>query len=242
MYTQCPECKTPSDITVKQLREQRAIVYCPNCGIKYDGLELLSDGAPPEIPAGREHPAPRQTPEHKIALVDYAPEIVENNDPLPWEQQTPAADVKFWTYGVISGLLLLLVQISYFERQRILRHPGFRPLLAQLCDRFGCQLEVYSDPNAFTVLHGSLKPLPSKGFRFQAAFTNKAPMAQPYPKIKLTLLTLDGDVFAFRIFDPQEYLRQTMKIPLVGADQTVEIHLSIAEPVSSIGGYTFEFI
>lgn len=240
MFTQCPECKTPRNLTIEQLREQRAIVFCPDCGIRYDALELLSEGAP--LVESTDLPQPLTTTVNKLPI-DYKPEIEENHGPLPWEERrAPTPGPKLWAYGCAGGLLLLIAQIYFFQHRQWLQNTTVRTWLDPICRRIDCRLPAYRDPDALIVLHGALQPLPDNRLRFEATFTNTARLSQPYPAIKLTLLRLNGEIFATRIFNPQLYLPHAGNTPFIGADETVQINLSLRKPHLPIGGYQFELI
>ena len=72
--------------------------------------------------------------------------------------------------------------------------------------------------------------------------SNQADFSQPYPNIKLTLFDYNGNAFANRVFQPNDYLTEDAVPNLMAADATTEISLKIAAPETKVGGSTFDLI
>jgi hypothetical protein len=148
---------------------------------------------------------------------------------------------RWWTVGFVAGMLLLLTQIYFIEREKLAQDPEQREWLEKICLRLPCGLSVYKNLDEIEILHGDFQLNGNSHYVFQTVISNQASFAQAYPRIKLVLLDFTGEAFAERIFYPAEYLNLTSS-QLLAASQTVEVSLNIAIPQQKIGGYTFELI
>lgn len=201
---------------MEQLRTSRAIVFCSDCAISFDALELLSDTVTVDV----------EKTENPLTV------------PLPWEIESIPGN-SYWQSGLLGVSLLLLAQLVYFEGYAFSQNPSFRPSLERLCQTLNCSLPPYRHADEFSVLEGSLTALPDHILAFRTIVSNQGAFAQPFPNLYLTLLDYTGRPFANRIFRPQDYLPVVPTTP-INADATLEIRLALAAPKTSIGGYTFE--
>jgi len=209
-------------LTVAQLRNSRAIVFCEDCSILFDALELLSDTA--------------NEPDKEIEAINETPITTA----LPWEKEYLPPGRAYWAFGALLAVLLLAVQIVYFEGAAFIQNPKFRPALEKLCQPLSCQLPVYKNLNEFTVMQGSFTPLPDGNYAFRVVISNQASFTQDYPHIQLILQDYTGRTFAQRIFRPQEYLSGNTVTAKILPDATIAISLKIAAPKTPVGGYNFE--
>lgn len=238
IYTACPECGKVTPITIAQLRETRAISFCEQCGIKYDALEQLSDSLADEAIEGLDEHLEKQ---NDLLGFKYKPEIEEHQGPMPWEEQTHPSRSKAWGYASLLGTLVLVLQIFIFEFNNFSQNTRGRPWLISFCKAFMCTVPPYINTKEIKVLHGSLQSDSDNTLNLETAFTNRAPFPQPYPKIKLTLLNLQGMEWAHRTFDATVYLSPDSE-QLMQVDQTVQLNLAIVKPEQAIGGYTIELL
>jgi predicted Zn finger-like uncharacterized protein len=213
MYTQCPECNKQHNITIDELSESRGMICCDKCSAMFDALELLSKG--------------------QGAL--KASEILTIPEIKPRKKHT-----LLWGLGYSICIILFIFQIVYFEGYNLTQNTDVRPWLEKTCEYFKCQLPNYKNLDEFTILHGSFEPTANKHFVFKAAFTNQSAFEQTLPSIKLTLVDFSGQVFAKRIFNPQDYSNQAHK--LIEPEMSEVITMEIAAPLTITGGYRFEFI
>ena len=213
MYTQCPLCKKQHKITVNELRTSRGMISCESCSAMFDALELLSEGrGTKEKGDNKTIPAIKHRKKHTL----------------------------LWGLGYSSCIIFLIFQIIFFEGYNLTQNAAVRPWLEKTCGYFDCQLPRYKNLSEFTILHGSFEPTANKYYVFKAIFTNQSVFEQTLPSIKLTLLDFNGQVFAKRIFHPQDYSNQAHK--LIEPEMSEEIIMEIAAPSTKTGGYRFEFI
>ncbi len=239
IYTACPECQTVFPITIQQLRETRAISHCDVCDIQFDALELLSDTlADSEI----EDIDSQLNKQADILGFKYNPEIDEHHGPLPWEEQNSNQNLKYWLSAGLLGVLILICQVFYFEFDHLAQSTSARPWLNKVCSILFCTVPTYKNTNKIKVLKGSLQPISDTAYQLETVFTNYALFPQPYPKIKLTLLKLNGSELASRIFEVPVYFPGHSETKLMAVDETVQFSLDIVKPTTAIGGYTIELI
>lgn len=205
-------------MTLEQLRDSRGMLQCSHCSALFDALVFISE-----------------TEEANAGEINFP-----NLEDLPWRQKKHSKNV-FWSLGAGLCFLLLVVQIVFFEGYGYTRHPAIRPFLAALCERVGCSLPDYQNPDELNLV-GSLFQTPDHHYELQAAISNQAAFSQAYPNVKLTLLDYNGNPFAARIFRPHEYLPEPLRASTMKPDATTEISLKIAAPKSAIGGSSFELI
>ncbi len=217
MFTKCTECQTIQPISVDQLRSGRGMLQCKSCfGIFY-ALEHIANTA---------------------AAVNAQNQA---DNPLLWDMPESKGHKKYWQAGSLMTFLLLVGQIAYFEGDTLTQNPKTRKWLEKLCQSLHCQLPTYQNLHDFSALQGQLTPLPEGRISFKTAMSNQAPFTQSYPNLKLTLLDFAGNIFAQRIFQPEEYLSKDAATKLL-ADASAEINITIAEPTKPIGGYTFDLV
>jgi len=218
MFTRCTECKAIHSLSLEQLRKSRGMMRCGECSAMFDALTFISETEP----------------------CDEGIEESLVPKPLPWDV-TRQKNARFWTIGLMSGLLLLAVQLSYFEGPAIIQYPGFRLWAENICSQLGWKLPVYKNADEFEILHRSLTLLPDQNYLLNVVFSNQAPFRQSYPNFHLTLLNFNGQVFAERVFFPSDYLSGASAKSTIAADATEEISLKILAPKTKIGGYDFDF-
>lgn len=216
MFTRCTQCQTLHTLTLEQLRAGRGMLQCRHCAAQFDALTHLAET---ETLAG----------ENTVAAPD-----------LPWDQNKRSEKV-YWHVGASLCALLFVAQIVYFEGYGFTQKPAIRPVLAAWCEWLACRLPVYKNPDELNLI-GSFTPTPEHYYELRAALSNKAAFPQAYPNLKLILLNYNGDPFAVRIFQPQEYLPEPLQATELKPDATTEISLKIAAPQAAIGGSSFELL
>jgi Protein of unknown function (DUF3426) len=270
MHTQCPYCQKTYPMPKKNVRGKKAKIYCVDCKKKFDVATLANENASALVaeakaeyipkPISNRKNKPEKKSENQAFQVNLSaflkkdrsvavnPNPVEPDslsDRLPWEMDekkslnlsTP------WLVGFISGLLLLLWQIIYFESHNWPQNPVYRPQLEKLCSWLGCKLPNYESLNELAVLQGSFTSNTDNTIVFKAVINNQAVFNQKFPNIRLTLLDYNEQVLAQRVFLPNEYLAQAnRKDSFIPADQTLEASLTIIPPKTAIGGYNFDLV
>ena len=214
MFTRCPDCLTPQRISPVTLRTGRGMVRCKRCSKMFDALESLAET-------------------EKLAVADVQP------SEEPWTE-SKARNQLIWRIGLPLGVVLLCVQLLYFEGSRAIQNPKIRPALEKICGLAHCRLPDYRNLAEWSVLRNSFSEMPNGHYSFDLVLNNEAVFPMPYPNIGLTLLSFGGQPFAHRLFQSSDYLAGQPENALLAANSAAEIRLEIAAPKTKVGGFHFD--
>lgn len=137
---------------------------------------------------------------------------VEVIEELTEEIPAPAPRKNRWL-GIVAALLLVLTlvaQAAYFYRVELAAHlPGLKPLLTQYCDLLGCSVELPRQADLMSIESSELESdrVQSNLITLHALLHNRAPYAQAYPNLELTLTDMQDAAIARRVFQPSDYLK-----------------------------------
>lgn len=268
MFTQCPDCRKSYPLTAEQLHSGNSLLFCRACSKNFNVLELLSEKSTGLITEAKAEFIAKADSKHKsrskkksknrqqakknLEVSRYTNNTdrvakgsiatTSTSDRLPWESEQSPININ-WFWGFIIGALFLVGQLIYFKTDRLSQDVSYRPYVEKLCRWFGCQLPYYENLNEIAVLQNTFTPVENNTIEFKTVIHNQAFFAQKLPRIKLTLLDNNEQIFAQRIFLPADYIAGFKKKKLsIAPDETVEARLVIAAPKSNIGGYNFELI
>lgn len=167
------------------------------------------------------------------SLPRTVPSSVEEEPPL-----TPAtAHLGNWlaTTAVIVLLAMALVQATYFLRAELAaRVPVLRPWLEQACAPLGCTVPLPHSTDQLSIEGSDLQALdPARPGRvlLTATIRNRAPFAQAWPMLELTLTNARDQVSIRRVFSAAEYLAPVAPGKGIGpgAEATVRLRLEAQE-------------
>ncbi|MBK8338000.1 MAG: DUF3426 domain-containing protein [Sterolibacteriaceae bacterium] len=151
-----------------------------------------------------------------------------------------AAPARRWPW-LVSVLLLaaaLLFQVGYAYRTELAKHyPDLRPAMEAACERLGCSVELPREADRISIESSDLNPESDKS-RLQLAATlkNRAPYAQSYPHLELTLTDVRDQPLVRRVFTPAEYLAKDAPASFAPeAEASVRLMLEVAD--SNASGY-----
>jgi hypothetical protein len=266
MFAQCPDCLKAYPVTKERLRKN-AFLFCRDCKKNFNALEMLSENSTGliaeaktkvirktdgKVKSGAKNKTKNQrqlsNPNTAISVKkESAHETASNtgqppvaSERLPWEADKTPARIN-WFVGFVAGLLLLFGQIIYFEGYVFGQNATYRPQMEKICRWLGCHLPYYKSLNDFEVALGTLTPKADNSFVFKAIVINQAAFEQRLPNIKLSLLDFNEQLFAQRIFSPNEYLSSHQRASYaVAPEETIEASLNIAAPKTRIGGYNLD--
>ncbi len=114
-----------------------------------------------------------------------------------------------WVIAALLLLLLLLAQAAYFFRVEIAaRQPGMKPALTGYCQLLGCSVPLPQQTEWMSIESSELEADPAHDNRIvlHALLRNRAPYAQTFPALELTLNDTQDKPLARRIFRPADYL------------------------------------
>jgi predicted Zn finger-like uncharacterized protein len=193
----------------------------------------------PEVDPDAE-PAAEETPEPAdLPATEFVPELHD----LPatestWRTLLPVAGISL----AITALLLQALMIWRIELATVA--PATRPALEAACDLFGCAVGLPSKADLLSIESSDLHPHPTNTERLvlNATLRNRAPFAQTWPHLELTLTDMNDRVLARRVLAPKDYLpadeakpESTNRGIAAGADAALELHVSATDLAA--GGY-----
>ena len=115
-----------------------------------------------------------------------------------------------WTVGVTLVLLALLAQAMLAYRVSLaVKYPGLRPVLEMLCEQAQCVVELPSNPDLVSIEASDLHPGRKGGLELTATLRNRAPYAQAWPSLELTLTDGADKPIVRKVLAPAEYLPVT---------------------------------
>ena len=162
----------------------------------------------------------------------------------------PAGDgrkhvARILSLGLFSLVLigLLVGQVIYHERARLVAYPELAPTIYWMCDRLGCTLPPRRDPAAFQISSRNIYSHPNAAgaLMVQATLTNRADFAQPHPLVELSFRDLQGELLAVRRFAPEEYLQRGPTGASVPPGEPLHLLLEIEDPGPRAVAYEFRF-
>ena len=170
--------------------------------------------------------------------------------PVPQKTVTRVTPPRSGTAQVIWGLislillLALLLQLVYFFRDVVaLKIPTTRPWLELGCAKIGCTLGLPKDAALIQIIGSDLQAEPAGPGHLQLKLTlgNRAPYAQAWPVLVLTLTDRKDQPQARRSFAPSEYLSD-QKLLALGIPAQSEHQLSLPLEVRDmpLAGYRLE--
>lgn len=176
-------------------------------------------------------------------LPDFA---VDPAPPLPIE---PASKGRRWPWIVASTVLLvgLAAQFVIYEREQILNDPAWRQTVDQVCQALpvDCRLPMMSATDQIELVSRDIRPHPSveRALIINATLKNAASFAQAFPRVRIRLSDLDGQVVAARQFDPAEYLDDATVISDgLKAGTLLPMVFEIVDPGPTAVAFEFEFM
>lgn len=141
-----------------------------------------------------------------------------------------------WILGCLLLLIVLLAQAAYFFRIELAaRLPGLKPALASYCLLFQCTVTLPQKADQLSIESSDLEvadPVHANVITLNATLRNRAPYAQAYPSVELTLTDTHDKAVARRSFSPAEYLKpdEDEKQGLLSSRETnLKLHLDTTD-------------
>jgi len=153
------------------------------------------------------------------------------------DEVSPAPRNRRWPWIAGSSLLavLLLAQAAYFFRVELAaRLPGLKPALIDYCRLLACDVPLPQHADLMGIESSDLEADPARENRItlNALLRNRAPYAQAFPNLELTLNDLNDKPLARRVFRPADYLHppeneQTGLLP--NHELAIKLRLDVTE-------------
>lgn len=163
-----------------------------------------SIGALPEAGPVEAAPEPEAEPVPEpeadaISVPEPLRVLHEDEPPRPWRWP--------WLIGsIVAAGFLTLQALLHFRTELALQVPEAKPALAALCDAMGCELELPRRIEHISIETSDLVPDQSGHLQLAATLHNRAPFAQAWPHLELTLTDAHDRALLRRALAPAEYL------------------------------------
>lgn len=165
--------------------------------------ETLPDPSTATVPESG--PEPEPTPEATEPLV-------EEPEPLPDLFAEPPPPRRWpWVIGVLLALGALSLQLAIaFRVELAVLMPEAKPALVALCDMAGCEVGLPRKVELVGIeasdLHPDTDPAHKGRLALTATLKNRAPFAQEFPHLELTLTDTADKAIARKVLTPADYL------------------------------------
>ena len=212
MITRCTNCGTAFRVQAAQLAQRGGRVRCGKCSTVFDGVASLSE------PAAARDDSPRE-PSPQLALFEPSDSSPAQ---LPGEPADLSADAEFlreappqprsklWLAGSGIAAFALTFQILLLYRTELsVLFPATREPLAATCRVLGCTLHLPRKPDLMAIDTSDLESdRRQEGvIVLNAVLHNRAPFAQEFPALELTLTDERDQPVLRRVLRPAEYLQ-----------------------------------
>lgn len=162
-----------------------------------------------------EEPLPAET-EVSLSPAQAATEndILLQPSPLSASYNTPQTHVRTlawpWTIASLLVLSALIAQLMIaFRVDLAVKYPDSRPALEMLCEYALCSIELPSNPELVSIEVSDLHPGKKSGLELTATLHNRAPHAQAWPHLELTLTDGADKPIVRKVIAPAIYLPAT---------------------------------
>lgn len=230
LTTNCPSCSTAFRVTPEQLKARAGKVRCGHCQAVFNALESLNDLPP--VPTDTQAaeadaqtflpdtapPAERTVAETQPAAApatDTAVAATAVDHPPAMAGAMPAAarrgPLLAWGLAVVLALGLVTVQAAYLLRAELaVSQPELRPLLEEMCGLLECDIPLPRKADLIGIEASALHPDPQRKIMLVLAATlkNRAPFAQDYPHLELTLTDTQDQPIVRKVLAPADYLAE----------------------------------
>ena len=171
-------------------------------------------GPLPVIPAPAPAPSPASPPRNAAPAIPSSPPAgATAYQSAGWARRkfTSRRRIKGWVWAVLSLFLLLalLAQASYFLRDTLISQaPQTRPWFEKVCATLGCTLGLPKNEKLIQIIGSDLQAeaTGSGHLKLNLTLGNRAPYAQAWPVLVLTLTDHKNRRQARRSFAPSAYL------------------------------------
>lgn len=212
--TVCPHCDTRFKITQAQLEAHHGMVRCGHCLKAFD---TRPNFAPDQLDLQLELPildkpvAPRDSTVAVLQPMTLAEQvaIVQDDDDSKFQPKLRSWP---WAIAALLLLLMLLAQAAYFFRVDLAaRLPGLKSALIGYCRILKCSVPLPQHTDLIGIESSELEAdsANENQITLNALLRNRAPYAQAFPNLELTLNDSQDKPIARRMFRPADYLPPT---------------------------------
>jgi predicted Zn finger-like uncharacterized protein len=150
-----------------------------------------------------------------------------------------------WLIGSMTLCLALLAQLGFYQRDFLLAHDDFRPMLDSACNWLGCRLPLRESVADLSLLEGNVRKHESAAGALivNATLRNDADFVQAYPIVEVKLLSASNQVIALRRFAPAQYLSsEEAQAEGIPARAVLPVVFEVLDPGKVATGFEFNFL
>jgi predicted Zn finger-like uncharacterized protein len=227
--TACPHCDTRFKVTKAQLEAHHGMVRCGHCLQPFD---IHPNFAPDQLDLELDLPVLDNTePDSSQADVQQPMTLAEQVTIVRDDDSKFLAKRRTWPWAIAALLLLLvlLAQSAYFFRVDLAaRLPGLKPTLIGYCRLLKCRVPLPQHTDLIGLESSELEadPVNENQITLDALLRNRAPYAQAFPNLELTLNDIQDKPLARRVFIPADYLPTAENEP-VGLSPNHEVSIKL---------------
>lgn len=195
---------------------------------------------PPAEPEAPDQPPPAAGPAPSLAAEESPPPPAE---PLLHEEEELAEKRRVWPWllASLAALTALALQAAIAFRVELATvAPELKPALVSLCDLAGCRVELPRKIELIGIETSDLRPDPAQAnrLRLEASLRNRAPFAQAWPHLELTLTDTGDGPLLRRVLVPTDYLPAEADAAAgLAAHREQAIHLELETAGVAAAGY-----
>ena len=260
MLTKCPECNATFRVSTEQLNIAEGLVRCGLCDTVFNGTDYaFEEEESKKLDTDDVSENSEQVDSETIleTETDFVGEYDESNrdddvdDPdvppviiddisAPARKSDYTLQNILWTAGSIALAILLLGQITYWNKVELLPQSW----VDNVCSLIGCATSIKNDLSAIKMLNRNIYTHPNveNALMITTTIVNQSEITQPFPKLQVALLDVQGEVVALRRFTPEQYLvNKALLDSAMQPDQPVGARLEVLDPGNKVIAYEFKF-
>lgn len=236
LVTRCPSCATAFRVHGAQLSARAGKVRCGKCGNVFDGIAALVEEGTERLHL---EPSPQMglfDPRRRAPAEDEAPPAGDDDAPVPeflLKAEASPRSAVLWGLLAFVAAALLVGQAAYRYRTEIaVLAPAARPALAAACRLLRCSLTLPRRAELMGIESSDLQADARYDslIVLNAVLHNRAPFAQQFPALELTLTDERDKPVLRRVLLPLDYLEPARAGALeqglaAGAEMSLRINL-----------------
>lgn len=208
LITRCPVCATAFRVQRSQLAAHGGTVRCGKCAAVFDGVAGL-------VEEGAEQLALEPSPQLGLFDPSRRPQAVagagDDALPPPFMEVEDAGPRRTWLWAslaVLAALALGAQAVHRFRAELAATLPEARAPLAEACRLLGCEVPLPRRPDLMSIDSSELQTDARREdvIVLNAVIRNRAPFAQDYPSLELTLTDESERPVLRRVLSPRDYL------------------------------------
>ena len=219
-----PELRLPK-VTLAPERQETAELPAPTVDAPGETIGARELPALPDVAKG----APTETGAANPDAVESWDDILP--DPPAPRRRWP------WVVGSLAALLALAAQAGMMYRVEIaVIAPELRPVLEAVCEPLGCRIGLPAKVALVGIESSDLHPDGTQKGRLvlSASLRNRAPFAQAFPNVELTLTDVADKPVLRKVLAPADYLPRATT-PASGMPPHAEIAINLALDAGTVG-------